>query len=87
MLKTSLNQITGRLIVAVAVMAILVVFVHGASAQAAQHFVTYTENDDTPVLTLSATDPEGVTPIVWSFLEDAEGDQDLGIIHSPRRRC
>ncbi len=83
MLKTSFNSITGRLIVAVALMAILVVFVHGASAQAAQHFVTYTENDDTPVLTLSATDPEGVTPIVWSFLEDASGDQDLGIITVP----
>ena len=45
--------------------------------------VTYEENDDKAVLRLSATDPEGVTPIVWSILEDAGGNQDLGIVTDP----
>ena len=31
------------------------------------------------MLTLTARDPEKVTPIVWSLLQDAGGDQDLGI--------
>ena len=72
-----------RLIVAVALMATLVVFVHGASAQDVQQTVSYVENADIPVLTLSATDPESVTPIVWSILDDAEGDQNLGIVQAP----
>ena len=29
----------------------------------------YTENDTSPVLTLSASDPEGAAPIIWSILE------------------
>ena len=45
--------------------------------------VTYKENDDKPVLTLMATDPEGVTPIDWSILESAAGTQDLGIVQAP----
>ena len=45
--------------------------------------VTYEENDDKWVLRLSATDPERVTPIVWSLLADADGDQDLGIVQAP----
>ena len=44
-----------------------------------QHSVKYAENGEGPVLTLSATDPEKVTPIVWGFLEDHEGEQNLGI--------
>ena len=31
--------------------------------------VEYTENDTSPVLTLSASDPEGAAPIIWSILE------------------
>ena len=31
--------------------------------------VTYEENDDIAVLTLTASDPERVTPIVWSILD------------------
>ena len=50
-----------------------------AQAQQAQQSFTYAENDTRPVATFSATDPEGVTPIVWSLLEDDEETQDLGI--------
>ena len=32
--------------------------------------VEYTENDTSPVLTLSASDPEGAAPIVWSLVEE-----------------
>ena len=39
----------------------------------------YLENGTGPVIRLMARDPEGVTPIVWSLLENAEGPQDLGI--------
>ena len=35
------------------------------------------ENDMGPVVTLTANDPEKVTPIYWSFLTDADGAQDL----------
>ena len=45
--------------------------------------VTYEENDDKWVLRLSAKDPEGVTPIVWSKLDDATETQDLGIVQVP----
>ena len=44
-----------------------------------QYSVTYAENGTGPVATFTATDPEGVTPIVWGFLEDAQGEQNLGI--------
>ena len=37
--------------------------------------VEYTENDTGPVVSLSATDPEGAAPIVWS-LPPAEADPD-----------
>ena len=39
----------------------------------------YQENDDSPVLTLMASDPEGVRDIVWSLLTDATGPQNLGL--------
>ena len=39
--------------------------------------VQHNENDMGTVLTLVANDPEGVTPIYWSFLESADGNQDL----------
>ena len=48
-------------------------------AQSPQRSVEYAENGEGPVLTLSATDPEGVTPIIWGFLEDEDGVQNLGI--------
>ena len=46
----------------------------------AQQSVEYAENGTDPVLTLRASDPEGVMPIVWSLLQDAGGVQNLGII-------
>ena len=48
-------------------------------AQSAQMVVPYPENGEGPVATFTASDPEGVSPIVWSLLEDHMGDQDLGI--------
>ena len=45
--------------------------------------VTYKEDDDKWVLRLSAADPEGVTPIVWSILDDASETQNLGIVQAP----
>ena len=39
--------------------------------------ISYAEKGTDPVITLTATDPEGVTPIVWSILEDHEDNQDL----------
>ena len=44
-----------------------------------QQSVQYAEDRDDAALTLTAEDPEGVTPIVWSLLTDDEGTQDLGI--------
>ena len=35
------------------------------------------ENGDGPVVTLTANDPEGVTPIYWDILDSALGNQDL----------
>ena len=45
----------------------------------ARQSVSYKENDTQPVLTLTASDPERVTPIVWSMLED------LGVAVPERR--
>ena len=45
--------------------------------------VEYVENDTGPVIRLMATDPEGVSPIVWSLLEAEDGIQDLGIFEDP----
>ena len=42
----------------------------------------YTENDTSPVLTLSASDPEGAAPIIWSILDVAV--QDIGDGHRCR---
>ena len=58
----------------------------GGLAQAqepSQDSVMYAENGTGPVLTLSASDPEGVGPIVWSILQDDEGVQNLGIVQAP----
>ena len=35
------------------------------------------ENDTGPIVTLTAVDPETVTPIYWDFLDDDRGEQDL----------
>ena len=35
-------------------------------AQSAQMVVEYPENGEAPVATFTASDPEGVSPIVWS---------------------
>ncbi len=48
-------------------------------AQSAQMVVDYPENGEAPVATFTAADPEGVSPIVWDLLEDASGEQNLGI--------
>ena len=65
-----------------AILAVLLAVALAASAAFAQEgqlSVTYAENGKEPVLTLSADDPEGVTPIVWSILDDHDGVQNLGI--------
>ena len=64
-----------------AVAAGFLLLMHGGPlhAQEVQRFFTYVENGTEPVATFTARDPEGVTPIVWSLLAVATGDQDLGI--------
>ena len=54
----------------IALMAIAIVSVPGGSVQAQQAATTvqYNENDTVPVITLTATDPEGASPIVWSLV-------------------
>ena len=39
--------------------------------------VDYDENDTSSVLTLTAEDPERASPIIWSLLDNATGDQDI----------
>ena len=48
-------------------------------AQGAEQSFTFAENGDGPVATFTASDPEGVSPIVWSLLDDAMNEQNLGI--------
>ena len=63
----------------IALMAIAVLLLPGDSVQAqeATTIVDYNENDDVPVITLTATDPEGASPIVWSLLTTDQGIQDI----------
>ena len=42
--------------------------------------VDYKEESTDDVLTLMAEDPEGVRSLVWSLLDDATGEQNLGIV-------
>ena len=42
-----------------------------------QQPVMYAEDRTDPVLTLTASDPEDVSPIVWSIFVDATGMQDI----------
>ena len=81
---TNLGSQKGRWIILAALVAVLgalLFLLPGVQAQAqqAQQSFTYEENDTGPVATFSATDPEDVSPIVWSLLADATGEQDLGI--------
>ena len=50
------------------------------SAAMGQQIVQFAENGLGPVIRLMARDPEGVTPIVWSLLDDAANNQDLAIM-------
>ena len=62
----------------IALMAIAVLVLPGNSVQAQQAgTVQYNENDDVPVITLTATDPEGASPIVWSLLTSETEIQDI----------
>ena len=83
MITRTYKAIVARPIAILAVLLAVALAASAAFAQDGQMSVTHPENDDGPVLTLTASDPEGVTPIVWGFLEDATGDQDLGIVTVP----
>ena len=64
----------------IALMAIAFLLLPGDSVQAQQVATTvqYNENDDVPVITLTATDPEGASPILWSLLASTDsGQQDI----------
>ena len=64
----------------IALMAIAVLLLLGDSVQAQQAATTvqYNEEDTVPVITLTATDPEGASPILWSLLASTdEDDQDI----------
>ena len=53
------------------------------SAAMGEQAVEYAEDRTDPVIRLMARDPEGVTPIVWSLLQDASGVENLGIVQAP----
>ena len=85
---TKLGSQKGRWIILAALVVVLGALLYLlpgglAQAQQAQQSFTYAEDDTGPVATFSATDPEGVTPIVWSLLESDTGTQDLGIFEDP----
>ena len=54
----------------------LLFLMSGGILQAQQTAETYyyNENSDEPVVTLSANDPEGVTPIQWDIFVDTAGE-------------
>ena len=90
---TNLGSQKGRWIILAALVAVLgalLFLLPGGlvQAQQAQQSFTYAENGTGPVATFAATDPEGVTPIVWSLLTDATNEQNLGHLpghrHQPR---
>ena len=75
---TNLGSQKGRWIILAALVAVLGALLYLLSgglvqAQQAQQSFTYAENGTGPVATFAATDPEGVSPIVWSLLDDADG--------------
>ena len=64
----------------IALMAIVILLLPGDSVQAQQAATTvqYNENDTVPVITLTATDPEEASPILWSLLASIDdADQDI----------
>ena len=63
----------------IVLMAIAVLLLPGGSVQAQQAatIIQYNENDTVPVITLTATDPEGASPILWSVLTSDSGNQDI----------
>ena len=75
------RPVFAALALAAALSAGFLLLMHGgpAHAQEAQRHFTYAENGKGSVATFAASDPEGVTPIVWSLLDNAEGVQNLGI--------
>ena len=82
--ETNLGSQKGRWIILAALVVVLGALLYLlpgglAQAQQAQQSFTYAETDTRPVATFSATDPEDVTPIVWSLLTNATGEQNLGI--------
>ena len=81
---TNLGSQKGRWIILAALVAVLGALLYLlpgglAQAQQAQQSFTYAEDSIGPVATFAAEDPEGVSPIVWSLLTDAMGEQNLGI--------
>ena len=63
---------------AVAALGLSLLFLYNSAfAQQTAETLYHQENDTGPVVTLTADDPERVTPIYWSFLTNANGDQDL----------
>ena len=84
---TKLGSQKGRWIILAALVVVLGVLLYLlpgglAQAQQAQQSFTYAENGTGPVATFTGTDPEDVTPIVWSLLSEAdatENEQNLGI--------
>ena len=81
-MKSKVNIPVGVALFAALALSLLFLMPGGyAQAQQAQQSFTYAENGTGPVATFAATDPEGVTPIVWSLLdvEGAVNEQNLGI--------
>ena len=56
----------------------LLLLYNSAFAQATADTYQYPEKGDNPVVVFTASDPEGVSPVVWSVLTDATGIQDIG---------
>ena len=64
----------------IVLMAIVILLLPGDSVQAQQAATTvqYNENDTVEVITLTATDPEEASPILWSLLASIDdADQDI----------
>ena len=77
---TNLGSQKGRWIILAALVAVLgalLFLLPGVMAQQTAETYYHQENSDDPVVTLSATDPEGVAPIHWVIFFDDGNDQDL----------
>ena len=85
---TILGSQKGRWIVLAALVAVLGALLYllpGGLVQAQQNLqvVEYAENGKGPVITLSATDPEGVAPTVWSLPSATEDPDGAGADDGP----